>query len=1109
MGALSILIGAIGGIGGTEYRDFIRQETIRIDSMGSALAATAEFIVEDSLEFPRTVAIREQSEITIDDGATRLFGGWVKVVEDSHDGAFRAIRVRCTDYTLQLEESIVVDTFQAAGGSDHDLILDMIGHWATDIDATVAGNVDTIRAAMPEMRFADITCREALDQICKKTGGMYYVDFRKKLHYFEADEGVAVVPFLSTEADMINSFPYTSDFQRKRDATKLVNNVRVIGNGVETWREDAASILYYDNRRFQTVIRDSNADTTAEVEYLGDWFLARYAWASYEFDVTCWIPGLRAGNSIRLVNSVWGIDATYSIRKTNLRCTGAYPPVSPQYIVQLTLGYKDAPGRPDFDPDDRIPPVPPTPKPPVPPSGGWAKNVYVATEDFGVYYTSNFVTDERYIGGVPTWTAINTGLNLAHDCLGFRGDPFDPAGRQYYLGEDALYRRVAGGNWVSVLTLTQAATLGGGVLLNSQFGDNGLTCNINVKGFVAVVVRVATGATYKFGWCVSTNYGANWVYKNVFTSATSTQIFCPEVGALKGSSPYAAGTVWYCGSIQLAAIGHFYRSLDNGATWTEITTSAGVASDNYCIHVDPNDQSRVFISAYRSGGQWRTAVSTNHGTSFTVYDTGCSVPTGSMLYSYYHISAGMDVNKTVRIGANSTYGANNLLHRTINNALNWTEVAPQYSNASLGISLIHDAPTKLYLMRRVSAAIGTPHVIFASENEGLNMIPKAGANAGTAGTGGGDSIPFDCGGVRGILQVWTARTNTSVASTIVPPSHELGSAVHTGELTPQQLPGFSTAPSGYAPIADGAGNIVWGPAVGVQLSDIETYQRFAITAHRGDINQFDGYPENTLAACLSAARKGAHRIEVDPRLDADGTWYLMHDVDVDRTTDGAGNVSTKTDAQMNALNIDGGYGYNAGRHLGLYNPPTLLSVLNALAPYDVTIQLDQQDADAGTLAAFVVAQGWTQRVVITCATQAAAQAVKAVNSVIAVMGPPSETGWAEIDIVQWSWGSGLWTEAAILAVAPKSVSIYLDIADYGAEDVAAKVRDIFDAGARYATVPDVDVALAEWRAITFFTDMLASKLATRFEPTTNGIPAAPEIVFDGVTGDVVMAEVSN
>jgi glycerophosphoryl diester phosphodiesterase len=76
-------------------------------------------------------------------------------------------------------------------------------------------------------------------------------------------------------------------------------------------------------------------------------------------------------------------------------------------------------------------------------------------------------------------------------------------------------------------------------------------------------------------------------------------------------------------------------------------------------------------------------------------------------------------------------------------------------------------------------------------------------------------------------------------------------------------------------------------------------------AHRGDsINA----PENTLAAVDSAASI-SDLIETDVRVSSDGELVLMHDGNVDRTTDGSGAVSSKTLADLKLL--DAGFWFGA------------------------------------------------------------------------------------------------------------------------------------------------------------------------------------------------------
>ncbi|MCR2764777.1 hypothetical protein NQ152_14790 [Microbacterium sp. zg.B48] len=71
-----------------------------------------------------------------------------------------------------------------------------------------------------------------------------------------------------------------------------------------------------------------------------------------------------------------------------------------------------------------------------------------------------------------------------------------------------------------------------------------------------------------------------------------------------------------------------------------------------------------------------------------------------------------------------------------------------------------------------------------------------------------------------------------------------------------------------------------------------------IASHRGG---GAAAPENTLPAISAALAGGFDYVEVDVALTADRHPVLMHDVTVDRTTDGSGALSTLTLAQVQAL----------------------------------------------------------------------------------------------------------------------------------------------------------------------------------------------------------------
>ncbi len=71
-----------------------------------------------------------------------------------------------------------------------------------------------------------------------------------------------------------------------------------------------------------------------------------------------------------------------------------------------------------------------------------------------------------------------------------------------------------------------------------------------------------------------------------------------------------------------------------------------------------------------------------------------------------------------------------------------------------------------------------------------------------------------------------------------------------------------------------------------------------IFAHRGASAHA---PENTLASFKLALAQGADAIELDAKLSADAQVVVCHDPTLDRTTDGTGDLSKKTLAELRAL----------------------------------------------------------------------------------------------------------------------------------------------------------------------------------------------------------------
>ncbi|MET9433299.1 glycerophosphodiester phosphodiesterase family protein [Streptomyces sp. NPDC006551] len=78
---------------------------------------------------------------------------------------------------------------------------------------------------------------------------------------------------------------------------------------------------------------------------------------------------------------------------------------------------------------------------------------------------------------------------------------------------------------------------------------------------------------------------------------------------------------------------------------------------------------------------------------------------------------------------------------------------------------------------------------------------------------------------------------------------------------------------------------------------------FLTIGHRGVMGV---EPENTLRSFVRAEQAGMDAIELDLHLSKDGALVVMHDADVDRTTDGSGPIAELTLAELRELDAGDG-----------------------------------------------------------------------------------------------------------------------------------------------------------------------------------------------------------
>ncbi len=100
--------------------------------------------------------------------------------------------------------------------------------------------------------------------------------------------------------------------------------------------------------------------------------------------------------------------------------------------------------------------------------------------------------------------------------------------------------------------------------------------------------------------------------------------------------------------------------------------------------------------------------------------------------------------------------------------------------------------------------------------------------------------------------------------------------------------------------------------------------RVLVVAHRGGAALA---PENTLAAFDNALKIGVDMVECDVHLSKDGELIVMHDSDVSRTTDGTGQITQLTLAEIKKLNAAAKFGTG---DWAAQPPPTLDQVLDLI-----------------------------------------------------------------------------------------------------------------------------------------------------------------------------------
>jgi glycerophosphoryl diester phosphodiesterase len=140
-------------------------------------------------------------------------------------------------------------------------------------------------------------------------------------------------------------------------------------------------------------------------------------------------------------------------------------------------------------------------------------------------------------------------------------------------------------------------------------------------------------------------------------------------------------------------------------------------------------------------------------------------------------------------------------------------------------------------------------------------------------------------------------------------------------------------------------------------------------------------PENTLPAFAKAIRMGVDFVEIDVHTTRDGAFFLMHDSQVDRTTDSTGSIAELTADAMRKLSA----GVKFGKPYAAVTVPTLDEFLSAVAG-KVNLYFDAKAIAPAALAAAVERHKMAERTVVYQSPQYLTQ-LKAIDPRIRALPP--------------------------------------------------------------------------------------------------------------------------
>jgi len=208
-------------------------------------ASTLEFAIKnyEGKTYKPTIG----DDITLFNGATKIFGGVLTEINETADGFLKLPVYFCKDYTEVLDGQLVSKTYENQTATA--IITDIISTFATGF--TVVNVVAPI--VIDKVVFNYITVSQALEKITNMlVGYSWYVDYNKDINFFES--AINLSPFNLT--DTSQNFVFNS-LQVKTTSHQIKNEIIIRGgeitsttNRTEYFDGDGTSLIFAMGTKF-------------------------------------------------------------------------------------------------------------------------------------------------------------------------------------------------------------------------------------------------------------------------------------------------------------------------------------------------------------------------------------------------------------------------------------------------------------------------------------------------------------------------------------------------------------------------------------------------------------------------------------------------------------------------------------------------------------------------------------------------------------------------------------------------------------------------------------------------------------------------------------------